>query len=438
MYRYFLALRYLLSRPINGLGMFAFMLGVWALIVVVSIFSGFIRELKEHISSATSDVTAYYLGDQASYTQLEKTILQHPNVAACAPRLVYPGLLHPDPERTANDAPDEDPTANHHLVTLVGIDPQKEPKVTRFHSWLSEAGTDPKTTVLDAQSSWILPSRLRARREHVSQGTKLQITTANVTGQQRPGRSRQPAAMDLIEHEFQVAGTYATQYSGFDEFNAFVHIDVLRQLLHQHDDFVSEIMIRLKDPALRQSTADDLKETIASMSNYARPPPQVVPWEKRNRFYLENVEHQRALLKLVLFVIMVVSTFLVYATLSMMVTEKTRDIGILVAMGGTRTGVMQVFLTCGFAIGLIGTFFGVVIGCITSMNLDGIRHFVLDWFGTDLFPISSYNLPRVPYELDAAWIALVAAIALSLGLMVAGLPALHAARHDPLQSLRNE
>ena len=122
----------------------------------------------------------------------------------------------------------------------------------------------------------------------------------------------------------------------------------------------------------------------------------------------------------------------------MMVTEKTRDIGILTAMGGTRTGVMQVFLTCGFAIGLIGTVLGIIIGCITSMNLDSIRHFVKGWFGIDLFPISSYNLPRVPYELDPAWIALVAAIALSLGLLVAGLPALHAARHDPLQSLRNE
>ena len=235
-----------------------------------------------------------------------------------------------------------------------------------------------------------------------------------------------------------MAGTYATQYSGFDEFNAFVHIDVLRQLLHKHDDFVSEIMIRLKDPALRQSTADDLAVTIASMSDYARSLPRVVPWEERDKFYLENVEHQRALLKLVLFVIMVVSTFLVYATLSMMVTEKTRDIGILVALGGTRTGVMQVFLTCGFAIGLIGTFLGVVMGCITSMNIDRIRHFVLDWFGTDLFPISSYNLPRVPYELDPSWIALVAAIALALGLLVAGLPALRAARHDPLRSLRNE
>jgi lipoprotein-releasing system permease protein len=435
MYRYFLALRYLLSRPINGLGMFAFMLGVWALIVVVSIFSGFIRELKTHIRSATSDVTAYYLGERASYRRLEETILKHENVAACAPRLAYAGLLHPDPKR-ADNAAVEDPMANHHLVTLIGIDPEKEMQVTGFGSWLKETGT---ATPPEDASSWILLSRLRARREGARKGDKLPITTANLTNSSQRSTSAS-AALDLIEHEFQVAGTYATRHSGFDEFNAFVHIDVLRQLLHKQDDFVSEIMIRLKNPALREATAADLAVRIGSMPDYIRDPvgPRVVPWEERDKRLFENIEHQRSLLKLVLFVIMVVSTLLVYATLSMMVTEKTRDIGILTAMGGTRTGVMQVFLTCGFAIGLIGTVLGIITGCITAVNLNGIREFVLQWFGIDLFPISSYNLPRVPHELDVAWIALVGAIALFLGLLVAGLPALRAARHDPLQSLRNE
>ena len=226
MYRYFLALRYLLSRPINGLGMFAFMLGVWALIVVVSIFSGFIRELKVHIRSATSDVTAYYLGSQASYRRLEQTILAHPNVAACAPRLAYAGLLHPDPRRADNTAV-EDPTANHHLVTLIGIDPGKESQVTGLDGWLTETGTN---AVSDDVSSWILLSRLRAQREGANKNNKLQITTAHMTDSPQQGGS---AAMHLIEHEFQVAGTYATQHSGFDEFNAFVHIDVLRELLQK-------------------------------------------------------------------------------------------------------------------------------------------------------------------------------------------------------------
>lgn len=429
MYRYFLALRYLLSRPINGLSVFAFMLGVWALIVVVSIFSGVIREFKTHIRSATSDVTAYYLGERADFGRLRAAILRHENVVACAPRLAYAGLLHPDPGRAA-DALEGDPTANHHLITLIGIDPEKEARVTGFEDWLRETRTPRPGTA----GSWILLSRQRAGREGARKDDRLKITTANL------GDNPASPALQLLEHEFQVAGTYATRHSGFDEFNVFVHIDVLRQLLHLRAGFVSEIMIRLKDPSLREETAKAIQESIKSMPEYARDiwPPRVVAWEERDRRLLQNIEHQRALLRLVLFVIMVVATLLVYATLSMMVTEKTRDIGILTAMGGTRTGVMQVFLTCGFAIGGIGTVLGVLFGCITSMNLDGIRHVVLQWFGIDLFPISSYHLPRVPYELEPEWIALVAAIALLLGLLVAGLPALRAARHDPLRSLRNE
>jgi hypothetical protein len=81
--------------------------------------------------------------------------------------------------------------------------------------------------------------------------------------------------------------------------------------------------------------------------------------------FLASVEHQRQLLKIVLIVIMVVAAFLMLATLSMMVTEKTADIGILTAMGGTPWGVSVVFLACGLVITAVGVVLGLVSGCLT-------------------------------------------------------------------------
>ncbi|MBL8737013.1 MAG: FtsX-like permease family protein, partial [Planctomycetes bacterium] len=152
--------------------------------------------------------------------------------------------------------------------------------------------------------------------------------------------------------------------------------------------------------------------------------------------FLASVEHQRQLLKIVLIVIMVVAAFLMLATLSMMVTEKTADIGILTAMGGTPWGVSVVFLACGLVITAVGVLLGLVTGCLTSIYLEEIRQFLRWSTGVDLFPLEVYNLDRVPSSIDPWWLLLVSAIALLTGFVVSLLPAWRAARHDPLVSLR--
>ena len=113
-------------------------------------------------------------------------------------------------------------------------------------------------------------------------------------------------------------------------------------------------------------------------------------------------------------------------------------IGVLTAMGATRRGVMQVFLTCGLAIVLCGAAVGTVTGCLSALYLDAVNRWLRAAFEIDLFPTRIYNLERVPYDLDPLWIAQVIVTALVVGLVVAGLPAWRAARHDPLESLRIE
>src|SRR5688500_18935936 len=122
MYKYYLGLKYLVSRKINLLGIIGVMVGVWALVLVISIFSGFIREVRSHIRGAASDI-AYVANWGAewstvpgagppSYEEIEKVILADPNVAACAPRLVSYGLIHsgaPKPRYEDVQVLDQDP-----------------------------------------------------------------------------------------------------------------------------------------------------------------------------------------------------------------------------------------------------------------------------------------------------------------------------------------
>ena len=159
-------------------------------------------------------------------------------------------------------------------------------------------------------------------------------------------------------------------------------------------------------------------------------------WREKNRLFLESVGHQRGLLKIVLIVIMVTAAFLMLATLSMMVTEKISDIGILTAMGGTPSGVTLVFLACGLTITLVGVVVGLATGAVTAIYLEEIRQGIRWAFGIDLFPLDVYNLDRVPCLIDPLWLLQVAGMAFATGFVVSAIPALRAARHDPLVSLR--
>ena len=124
------------------------------------------------------------------------------------------------------------------------------------------------------------------------------------------------------------------------------------------------------------------------------------------------------------------------ATLSMMVTEKTSDIGILTAMGGTPIGVTTVFLACGVVITVAGVSLGLVTGVLTAVYLEEIRQAMLWSTGVDLFPLDVYNLQRVPCRIEPAWLLQVTVMALLTGALASVIPALRAARHDPLVSLR--
>src|SRR5262245_26985836 len=94
MWRFFLALRYLVSRRVNLVAMLGTTLGVAALILIVSIFSGYIREIRTHVHAATSDLSIQ-LSRPTPFAPIQRVLEDDPNVSACAPRLTWYGLIDP-------------------------------------------------------------------------------------------------------------------------------------------------------------------------------------------------------------------------------------------------------------------------------------------------------------------------------------------------------
>lgn len=438
MYRYYLALRFMISRPINLLGIVGVMLGVWALIVVVSIFSGYIREVKQHVNTVSADLVVVNLGKRVRFSAAEEILKADQNVSHCSPRLIWGGLIHPNSSnnKQASPIPGALPKDGPY-VTIIGIDPAKEIDTTSFGDWL-QAVQDPDRRVdpdtLTKTRDWVVLSPLRADSMKVAVGSPVPVTTARLQ-QTRDGGLTQFGRLDP-----RLAGCFSTEHAGFDTLTAYVHIEDLRKLIAKDNvEFTNEIAIKLRDgsPEASQQTRRRIGRALFSHPDFQYPQPLVKIAGEQEQGLLNAVDHQRGLMKLVLFVIMVVAGFLVYATLSMMVTEKVHDIGVLSALGATRRGVLQVFMTCGLAIAFTGTVCGIASGCITSIYLDAFNTWLKHSWNIDLFPIDIYNLPHVPYHLDPWWIMIVGGNSLLLGMIAAALPALRAMRNDPLDALRN-
>jgi lipoprotein-releasing system permease protein len=447
MYRLFLALRYLLTRPINLLGMAGITISVWALVVVVSLFSGFLQVVESHVHAASADVAVTNLPADLPWPELRAALRDDPQVVDAAPRLLHFGMLArpghrpppaPLPGRSALHGGDQP------FLFVQGVDPAREAAVTGFAAWLTDPAipaelrspSPPLAPAADGTPT-VLVGLGRMRREGLRPGDRVVLTTAQVVRDARGGRTPTKVQIDLV-----VGGAFKTAHGGFEGNTMFVADATLRARLHpDQPDLVQEVAVAVRDPARLADTAARLQRTVRATLE-RRSGDDVVAygvvqtWREKNGRFLESIEHQRGLMQLVLFVIMVVAAFLMLATLSMMVTEKVADIGILTAMGGTPRGVASVFLACGVVITLAGVAAGLVLGAVTGVYLEEVRQAVRWATGIDLFPIEVYNLDRVPCAIEPAWLLQVAAMALVVGVVVSFLPAWRAARHDPLVSLR--
>jgi lipoprotein-releasing system permease protein len=164
----------------------------------------------------------------------------------------------------------------------------------------------------------------------------------------------------------------------------------------------------------------------------------VETWEDKQGPLLGAIAVERGILNVLLFMILGVAGFGILSIFSMIVVEKTRDIGILKALGASSSGVMSIFLSYGLALGVVGSGVGVALGLLFVRYINEIESAIAMVTGRKVFDDKVYYFPEIPTRVETPMVIWVTVGAIAIAVLASVFPARRAARLKPVESLRYE
>ena len=260
----------------------------------------------------------------------------------------------------------------------------------------------------------------------------------------RPGEDIQVSVSTVgmppeIESDwFTVTDFYESKMSEYDSSFAFVPLSKLQDLrgmVQNGSRAVTSIQLKLKSNSSLISVKQRLLERFPPSSNY---PFRIQTWRDMQGPLLAAVQLETTILNLLLFLIIAVAGFGILATFFMIVIEKTRDIGVLKALGAPSRGVMSIFMSYGLSLGAVGSGVGAVLGLIFVRHINKIAQFLEMLTGREVFDPTVYYFLEIPTLVNPIAVVGVVIGAVLIAVVASILPAIRAARLHPVEALRYE
>ena len=411
-----LALRYLRAKRKEGgvaliaiISFIGILLAVMALIVVLSIMSGFRNELLGRMLSFNGHM--YVQGSVLTSADRDEALKR---IAA------VPGVVSATPLNEAQ--------------SLVRVGGYTTGAVVR--------GVRPQDL---ADTKFVFDSLTPAERDSFGKGAYggdrilIGASLANSMGVRvgDPITLYSPTGADSafgnlggLEKTYYVGGLFRSGAADYDR--AYMFMPLEQQQLFFGKEGVWDVI------EIKVANADKVGDMTAAVRDAAGPGAIVTDWRERQAAFYGALKVERVAMSIILGMVVAIAALNIISGIVMLVKNKTKDIAILRTIGASPSSILRVFFMAGSMIGIAGTIAGLILGLLFCLNIGAIQH-ALEWvFQTKLFNSDVYMLDAIPAEVDPVDVIWITVWATFMSCFASLIPSWLATRIDPIEALRYE